>query len=157
MDSETSLVQYDHLSPNTWQICCKIGAAAHPAPRSSYSVVQLAGWSREEATVIRKSDHEDRSMSGLLLSEFNRDSENASPQDSRVRSCTAEFALLQEGSMAMVGLNINVGKRSSRSTERHQTPPQRETSEERADRKRDQLKRELEEKAKAPAKKKRKF
>ena len=47
--------------------------------------------------------------------------------------------------------------RRARATEQEPTPLQRETSQERADRKRDQLKRELEEKAKAPAKKKRKF
>jgi hypothetical protein len=41
--------------------------------------------------------------------------------------------------------------------EREKTPPPRETSEERADKKRRELKRELEEKAKAPVKKKRKF
>lgn len=41
--------------------------------------------------------------------------------------------------------------------EREVTPPPRETSTERADKKREQLKKELEEKAKAPVKKKRKF
>lgn len=41
--------------------------------------------------------------------------------------------------------------------EKEKTPPPRETSEDRADKKRLQLKRELEEKAKAPVKKKRKF
>ncbi len=45
----------------------------------------------------------------------------------------------------------------ARSSEKANTPPPRETSEERADRKRDQLKRDLEDKAKAPVKKKRKF
>ena len=47
--------------------------------------------------------------------------------------------------------------RASVEPEREQTPPPRETSEERADKKRLQLKRELEEKAKAPVKKKKKF
>lgn len=47
--------------------------------------------------------------------------------------------------------------RQSRTPAKENTPPPRETSEERADRKRDRLKRELEEKAKGPAKKKRKF
>jgi hypothetical protein len=47
--------------------------------------------------------------------------------------------------------------RASVKPEKEKTPPPRETSEERADRKRLQLKRELEEKAKAPVKKKRKF
>lgn len=46
--------------------------------------------------------------------------------------------------------------RASHKPEREATPP-RETSEERANKKREQLQRELEEKAKAPAKKKRKF
>jgi len=41
--------------------------------------------------------------------------------------------------------------------EKEGTPPPRETSKERADKKRLQLKRELEDKAKAPVKKKRKF
>ncbi|KUJ24519.1 XLF-domain-containing protein [Mollisia scopiformis] len=44
-----------------------------------------------------------------------------------------------------------------RAPTKEETPPPRETSEDRADRKREQLKRELEEKAKAPVKKKRKF
>ena len=47
--------------------------------------------------------------------------------------------------------------RQSRVPTKEETPAARETSEERADRKRDQLKRELQEKAKAPMKKKRKF
>jgi hypothetical protein len=47
--------------------------------------------------------------------------------------------------------------RASAKPEKEKTPQPRETSEERADRKRQQLKRELEEKAKAPVKKKRKF
>ena len=47
--------------------------------------------------------------------------------------------------------------RASVKPEREVTPPPRETSEERADKKRLQLKRELEEKAKAPVKKKKKF
>jgi hypothetical protein len=47
--------------------------------------------------------------------------------------------------------------RASVKPEKEKTPPPRETSEERADRKRLELKRELEEKAKAPVKKKRKF
>ncbi|KAN0093768.1 XLF domain containing protein [Hyaloscypha variabilis] len=47
--------------------------------------------------------------------------------------------------------------RASAKPEREKTPPPRETSEERADKKRLQLKRELEEKAKAPVKKKKKF
>ena len=45
----------------------------------------------------------------------------------------------------------------ARTIEKQDTPPPRETSQERADKKRDQLKRELDEKAKAPVKKKRKF
>ncbi|KAE8450725.1 hypothetical protein EG329_006070 [Mollisiaceae sp. DMI_Dod_QoI] len=44
-----------------------------------------------------------------------------------------------------------------RASTKEKTPPPRETSEERANRKREELRRELEEKAKAPAKKKRKF
>ena len=47
--------------------------------------------------------------------------------------------------------------RSARATTKTKSPPPREDSQERADRKRDQLKRQLEERAKAPAKKKRKF
>ena len=47
--------------------------------------------------------------------------------------------------------------RHSRTPAKEETPAPRETSQERADRKRDQLKRELEEKSKGPAKKKRKF
>ena len=47
--------------------------------------------------------------------------------------------------------------RKSRAVEKGTSPALRETSQERADRKRDQLKRELEEKARAPVKKKRKF
>ncbi|KAF2481289.1 XRCC4-like factor-domain-containing protein [Neohortaea acidophila] len=47
--------------------------------------------------------------------------------------------------------------RLARKAEQQSPPAVRETSEERADRKRDQLKRELEEKAKAPSKKKRRF
>ena len=47
--------------------------------------------------------------------------------------------------------------RRSRTPAKTASPAPRETSQERADRKRDQLKRELEEKAKVPAKKKRKF
>ncbi|KAE9368564.1 XLF-domain-containing protein [Stipitochalara longipes BDJ] len=47
--------------------------------------------------------------------------------------------------------------RASVKPEKERTPPPRETSEERADKKRQQLKRELEEKAKAPARKKKKF
>jgi hypothetical protein len=47
--------------------------------------------------------------------------------------------------------------RASVKPEKEKTPQPRETSEERADRKRQQLKRELEEKAKVPVKKKRKF
>jgi len=49
------------------------------------------------------------------------------------------------------------GGKASLKPEKEKTPPPLETSEERADRKRLQLKRELEEKAKAPVKKKRKF
>jgi hypothetical protein len=47
--------------------------------------------------------------------------------------------------------------RASVKPEKEKSPPPRETSQERADRKRLQLKRELEEKAKAPVKKRRKF
>lgn len=47
--------------------------------------------------------------------------------------------------------------RQSRTPAREKTPQPRETSQERAGRKRDQLKRELEERSKAPVKKKRKF
>lgn len=50
-----------------------------------------------------------------------------------------------------------VEMRSARATAKAESPGPRESSQERADRKRDQLRRELEEKAKAPAKKKRKF
>ncbi|KAK4543346.1 hypothetical protein LTR36_005705 [Oleoguttula mirabilis] len=48
-------------------------------------------------------------------------------------------------------------RQPERTTAKEATPPPRETSQERADRKRDELKRQLEEKAKAPVKKKRKF
>lgn len=48
-------------------------------------------------------------------------------------------------------------ERPARASAKAKSPAPRENSEERADRKRDMLKRELEEKAKAPAKKKRKF
>ncbi|PMD20885.1 XLF-domain-containing protein [Hyaloscypha hepaticicola] len=52
---------------------------------------------------------------------------------------------------------LEIRGRTSVNPEKEKTPQPRETSEERADRKRQELKRELEEKAKAPVKKKRKF
>ncbi len=52
---------------------------------------------------------------------------------------------------------LEIRGRTSVKPEKEKTPQPRETSEERADRKRQELKRELEDKAKAPVKKKRKF
>ena len=52
---------------------------------------------------------------------------------------------------------LEIRGRTSVNPEKEKVPQPRETSEERADRKRQELKRELEEKAKAPVKKKRKF
>ena len=64
-------------------------------------------------------------------------------------------AMKKEGLSQLEELEIR--GRTSVNPEKEKPPQPRETSEERTDRKRQELKHELEEKAKAPVKKKRKF
>ncbi|KAL9098986.1 MAG: hypothetical protein Q9187_009565 [Circinaria calcarea] len=90
----------------------------------------------------------------LTTSEQNSDVTNPLPDANLGKNKASNSTRIKESSP-----DSDDGRKAGRSSEKPSQTPEaiRETSEERADRKRLQLKRELEEKAKVPTKKKRKF
>jgi len=126
--------------------------AVPPAPevvKSKKGMVGKIGDKKKEAPLIATPDVESESTISLP--------DRKSKSRFGVIGHKAVAALEKDGPSVKDGVNHATRGRTETKQEKDKTPPRRETSRERADKKRVQLKRELEEKAKAPVKKKRKF